>query len=193
MCGPRLEHSHLSPEVLAQDGLCCPTPHRLATSSASLKNSVSLPGSAGYRRRSLAFKGHPACPPDLPDFHCCTFQNCRLQLPPGAPIRAPQFFRISTGHRAKEENPWQLQMSARISFMRSLLSTTGSFAFATALLFARLAGLTRPEGLKVPPRPPEACTSGLSGLRVTPNPCRISLRRQTENCVGRTFTCKHSS
>ena len=48
MCGPRLEHSHLSPEVLAQDGLCCPTPHRLATSSASLKNSASLPGSAGY-------------------------------------------------------------------------------------------------------------------------------------------------
>ena len=33
--------------------------------------------------RSLAFNGHPACPPDLPDFHRCTFQDCRLQLPPG--------------------------------------------------------------------------------------------------------------
>ena len=41
-------NTDLSPEVLAQDGLCCPTPHRLATSSASLKNSASLPGSAGY-------------------------------------------------------------------------------------------------------------------------------------------------
>ena len=50
MCGPRLEHTHLSPEVLAQGGLCCPTPHRLATSSASLRNSASLPGFAGYRR-----------------------------------------------------------------------------------------------------------------------------------------------
>ena len=45
---PRLQRRHLCPEVLAQDGLCCPTPHRLATSSASLKNSASLPGSAGY-------------------------------------------------------------------------------------------------------------------------------------------------
>ena len=49
-----------------------------------------------------------------------------------------------------EESPWRLQMPARISFMRSLISATGSFAFATALLFARLAGLTRPEGLNVP-------------------------------------------
>ena len=34
---------------------------------------------------------------------------------------------------------------------------------------------------------------GLRLARLTPNACRISLRRQTENCVGRTFTCKHSS
>ena len=47
---PRLQRRHLCPEVLAQDGLCCPTPHRLATSSASLRNSASLPGFAGYRR-----------------------------------------------------------------------------------------------------------------------------------------------
>ena len=49
-CGPRLQRRHLSPEVLAQGGLCCPTPHRLATSSASLGSSASLPGCAGYRR-----------------------------------------------------------------------------------------------------------------------------------------------
>ena len=151
MCGPRLEHTHLSPEVLAQGGLCCPTPHRLATSSASLRNSASLPGFAGYRRGLWHSRAILPAPPDLPDFHHCTFQDCRLQLSPGAPVRAPQFFRTGTGHRIKEKSPWRLQIPARISFMRSLLSTTGSFAFATALLFACLAGLTRPEGLNVPP------------------------------------------
>ena len=49
MCGPRLQRPHLSPEVLAQGGLCCPAPHRLATSSASVGSSASLPGLAGYR------------------------------------------------------------------------------------------------------------------------------------------------
>src|SRR5215831_3582207 len=39
---------HLSPEVLALKGLCCPFPHRLATSSASLETSASLPSTAGY-------------------------------------------------------------------------------------------------------------------------------------------------
>ena len=64
MCGPRLEHTHLSPEVLAQGGLCCPTPHRLATSSASLRNSASLPGFAGYRRGLWHSRAiGPACPP----------------------------------------------------------------------------------------------------------------------------------
>jgi hypothetical protein len=40
---------HLSPEVLAPAGLCCPCLPRLATSSASLETSVSLPSFAGYR------------------------------------------------------------------------------------------------------------------------------------------------
>ena len=53
-------------------------------------------------------------------------------------------------------------------------------------------GLTRPERLCVPSAS-EAFTSGLSGHRVTPSPCRISLRRQTENCAGGTFTRKCSS
>ena len=46
----RLHHRHLSPEVLALTGLCCPRHQRLATSSASQENSVPLPGSTGYRR-----------------------------------------------------------------------------------------------------------------------------------------------
>ena len=52
-------------------------------------------------------------------------------------MRAPQFFRIGTGHRVEDGNPWQFQLSARISFMRHGISTSGSFAFATALLVAR--------------------------------------------------------
>ncbi len=31
----------------------------------------------------MAFKDPPAQPPHLPDFHCCTFHDCRLQFPPG--------------------------------------------------------------------------------------------------------------
>ena len=41
--------SHLSPEVLAPEGFCCPFLRRLATSSASLETSASFPSSAGYR------------------------------------------------------------------------------------------------------------------------------------------------
>ena len=44
----RLRSRHLSPEVLAPTGLCCPGHQRLATSSASQENSVPFPGSAGY-------------------------------------------------------------------------------------------------------------------------------------------------
>ena len=36
-------------------------------------------------------------------------------------------------------------------------------------------------------RPSGAFTSGLSGRRVTPRACRISLRGQTENCLGGDF------
>ena len=49
VCGPWMSHSRLCPEVLALGGLCCPTLHGLATSSASLEISVSFSGSPGYR------------------------------------------------------------------------------------------------------------------------------------------------
>jgi len=41
--------SHLSPEVLAPEELCCLLLPRLATSSASLETSTSFPSTAGYR------------------------------------------------------------------------------------------------------------------------------------------------
>ena len=41
---------HLSPEVLAPEGFCCPFLPRLATSSASLETSAAFPSTAGYSR-----------------------------------------------------------------------------------------------------------------------------------------------
>ena len=38
--------------------------------------------------RSSTFKDPPVWIPDLPSFRCLALQNCRLQLPPGDPIRA---------------------------------------------------------------------------------------------------------
>src|SRR5262249_3713693 len=38
--------------------------------------------------RSSTFKDPPVWIPDLPSFRCLPLQNCRLQLPPGGPIRA---------------------------------------------------------------------------------------------------------
>ena len=106
MCGPRLQRRHLSPEVLAQGGLCCPTPHRLATSS--VESSASLPGLAGYRRGLWHSR---VILPAAQTFRTlrCTFQDCRLQLPPGALIRAPQFFRTGTGHQVGVTDPWHLR------------------------------------------------------------------------------------
>ena len=50
----------------------------------------------------------------------------------------------------RSDRPLAAPRCPQISFMRVWLSATRSFAFATALLVARLAGLTRPEGLNVP-------------------------------------------
>jgi hypothetical protein len=43
-----------------------------------------LPSQPGwFERRALACKDPPAWSPPLPDLHCCTLQDCRLQRPPG--------------------------------------------------------------------------------------------------------------
>ena len=112
-------------------------------------------------------------------------------LPPSASAGSPDTCASVLPHRhwpsGRSDRPLAAPRCPQISFMRVWLSATRSFAFATALLVARLAGLTRPEG-STSPRPPEAFTSGLSGHRVAPSPRRISLRRQTENCADGTFT-----
>ena len=62
---------HLSPEVLAPAGLCCPAHHRLIDlirQSGGLRT-ISRTAVIGA---VLDIRGsqHPVCPPDLPAFHC---------------------------------------------------------------------------------------------------------------------------
>ena len=132
--------SHLSPEVLAPEGLCCPFLPRLATSSASLKTSVSLPSFAGYRdglwhARILL--------PGLHTFRTFTavlsrIAACSFRRESGT--CTPPFFRTSAGHRVEGRNPWQLQCSRKSASRGDPISTARSFALATALLVARLLG-----------------------------------------------------
>ena len=64
-------------------------------------------------------------------------------------MRAPQFFRIGTGHQVAGNYPWQLQRPRKSASRGSRVSTTRSFALATALMVARPPGLIRPERLCV--------------------------------------------
>ena len=75
--------SHLSPEVLALEGFCCPFLRRLATSSASLETSASFPSLAGY---SSGLWHSRTFLPGLHTFRTSTTVLSRiavLQLPPG--------------------------------------------------------------------------------------------------------------
>ena len=137
---------------------------------------------------------HPVRPPHLPDFRCCTVQDYRLQLTPGAPMRALlSSFRTGTSHRVDSRNPWQLRLSRKSASCRNSISASSPFAFATVLLIACPTGLTRPAGLYVPADPLGLLLPGFQVAKVTPCSCRISLRGHTENCLGGTFTRKHSS
>ena len=75
-------------------------------------------------------------------------------LPPSASAGSPDTCASVLPHRhwpsGRSDRPLAAPRCPQISFMRAWLSATRSFAFATALLVARLAGLTRPEGLNVP-------------------------------------------
>jgi len=131
--------SHLSPEVLAPEGFCCPFLLHLATSSASLEASASFPSFAGYsgslwhsrvllpglhtfRTSAPVLSGIAAfsfrresgtCTPILPYQHWPSGRGKKPLAPPTFPQSAPR------------GDP---------------LSTARSFALATALLVARLLG-----------------------------------------------------
>ena len=78
-------------------------------SSASLESSASLPGLAGYRRGLWHSRVILPAAQTFRTFTTVLSRDCRLQLPPGAPIRAPQFFRTGTGHQVGVTDPWQLR------------------------------------------------------------------------------------
>ena len=180
--------SHLSPEVLAPEGLCCPFLPRLATSSASLKTSPALPSMASY---SGGLWHSRILLPGLHTFRTCTavlsrIAICSFRRESGTCI--PPFFRTSAGHRVEGRNPWHLQHSRNQlhagthvdgSFVRSRYGPPGCSP----------PGLIRPSESSV-------CLRLLRPGCQPPShfaDCRISLRRQMGNCADRTCTCKYNS
>jgi hypothetical protein len=131
--------SHLSPEVLALEGFCCPFLRRLATSSASLETSASFPSLAGYSSglwHSRTF---------LPGLH--TFRTFAVVLSRIAafsirresgtctPILPYQHWPSGRGKK-----PLATPMLPQSAPRGDPISTARSFALATALLVARLLG-----------------------------------------------------
>jgi hypothetical protein len=117
--------SHLSPEVLALEGFCCPFLRRLATSSASLKTSASFPSSAGY---SNSLWHSRILLPGLHTFRTFTavlsrIAACSFRRESGTCM--PPFFRTSAGHRVEGRNPWHLQCSR--NQLRAGTHVDGSF------------------------------------------------------------------
>ena len=111
----------------------------------------------------MAFKDPPAWSPHLPDFHRCTLQDCRLQLPPGvwhvhAPILPHQ--RWPSGRGKKPLAPPMLPQSAsRGDPFRRLVR---SLSLRPSWLLASWADQTENTGA---PALPQACTSGLPALK----------------------------
>ena len=129
---------HLSPEVLAPAGFCCPCLPRLATSSASLETSPTFPSLAGY---SGGLWPSRTFLPGLHTFRTFTAVLSRIAAcTAGSLVRAPPFFRTSAGHRVEGRNPWQPPMLPQSAARGDPISTARSFALATALLVARLLG-----------------------------------------------------
>ena len=131
---------HLSPEVLAPEGFCCPFHHRLATSSASLETSPTFPSLAGY---SGGLWHSRILLPGLHTFRTFTtilsrIAVCSFRRESGT--CTPPFFRTSAGHQVEGRNPWQPPMFSQSAPRGDPISTARSFALAAALLVARLLG-----------------------------------------------------
>ena len=130
---------HLSPEVLAPEGLCCPCLPRLATSSAGLKTSVSLPSFAGYRDGLWHSR---VLLPGLHTFRTFTVVLSRIaafsfrrESGTCTPILPYQHWPSGRGKK-----PLASPMLPQSAPRGAPISTARSFALATALLVARLLG-----------------------------------------------------
>jgi hypothetical protein len=131
--------SHLSPEVLALEGFCCPFLRRLATSSASLETSASFPSLAGY---SSGLWHSRTFLPGLHTFRTSTtvlsrIAACSFRRESGTctPILPYQHWPSGRGKK-----PLATPMLPQSAPRGDPISTARSFALATALLVARLLG-----------------------------------------------------
>src|SRR6516162_610092 len=130
---------HLSPEVLAPEGFCCPFHHRLATSSASLETSPTFPSLAGYSGGLWHARTF------LPGLH--TFRTFTAVL---SRIAAFSFRRESgtctpilpyqRWPSGRGKKPLASPMLPQSAPRGDPMSTACSFALATALLVARPLG-----------------------------------------------------
>ena len=92
-------------------------PHEVA-SSASLEISVSFPGTAGYRRGLRHSRVILSDPQTFRTFTGVLSSIAAFNTP-GALMRAPQFFRTNTGHRAGRR-PLAAPSIPQISFMQEV-------------------------------------------------------------------------
>src|SRR5215467_8556126 len=130
---------HLSPEVLAPEGFCCPFHQRLATSSASLETSPTFPSLAGY---SGGLWPSRTFLPGLHTFRTFTavlsrIAACSFRRESGtcAPILPHQRWPSGRGKK-----PLASPMLPQSAPRGDPISTARSFALATALLVAGLLG-----------------------------------------------------
>jgi len=130
---------HLSPEVLALEGLCCPFPPRLVTSSASLETSPAFPNTVGY---SSGLWHSRILLPGLHTFRTFTAVLSRIaafsiRRESGTCTPILPYQRWPSGRGKKPLAPPTFPQSAPRG---DPFSTTNSFALATALLVACLLG-----------------------------------------------------
>jgi hypothetical protein len=139
-------------------------------------------------KRSWAFEGPPAWSPHLPDFHCCTLQDCRLQLPPGVWYVHPHSSVPALAIGEREE-------TLGISNAPAISSARGPNVDGSCVRSRYGPPGCSPPGLIRPSRG-SACLRLLHpGFQSSRHPedCRISLRRHMGNCADRTCTCKYNS
>ena len=128
----------LNPEVLAQAGLCCPCLHHLSTSSATLIASVPFPDSSSVIRPVFGIQGSSCLTARVSGLSLLNFPGLLPSTSAGSPTPAlPSFLRSRHWSSSSKGKLLTLHYPAT-NFPQGGITTVSPFAFATALLFARL-------------------------------------------------------
>ena len=154
MC-PR--HPVLNPEILAPAGLCCPSHHRLAISSASLATSHPFPSSAGYRvglwHSRIILPGHQTFRAFTTGLSGIAAFNFRRE-----PGTCPsQLLPCQHWPSSSSANSWHSNYPAT-NFPQGFYFDGSSVRSRYGPSVCSPPGLVRPEPMA---RPPRACTPGL--------------------------------